>query len=151
MTSNTWPFGRMSQRIFDSDIGSAAAAAPSSSPPKPDTVLTPSKVGAKRDRSPDSDSQQSHTAHKRFKTFFLRFVMTNGILTGLTRYRLKDHQDFSDLTLKCSSHEWRVHRVIASSHSEFIRAACSGGFKVIYYLLTISIVLDAKIYIGGSY
>lgn len=54
--------------------------------------------------------------------------------------RVKDHSlnhlellrsgKYSDLTLRCDSAEWHVHRFVLSARSKYFAAACDGDFEV---------------------
>lgn len=46
------------------------------------------------------------------------------------RDRLLHDPTNADLTIKCGSQEWKVHKAIVCPQSEFLQKACSGEFKV---------------------
>ncbi|KAF2770711.1 hypothetical protein EJ03DRAFT_373569 [Teratosphaeria nubilosa] len=37
--------------------------------------------------------------------------------------------DYSDLTIRCGSREWKVHKAVLCTQCEFFEAACNGRFK----------------------
>ena len=47
-----------------------------------------------------------------------------------SNYKLLQTGKYSDLTVKCGSREWRVHRSIVCEGSKFFAAACDGPFLV---------------------
>lgn len=44
--------------------------------------------------------------------------------------RLKTSADYFDLTITCGGKEFKVHRAVVCSQSDFFDAACKGSFKV---------------------
>ena len=68
------------------------------------------------------------------RDWLLEYVLTihvkicDYLLTYL--YRARKNAEFSDLTLRCGSKEFPVHRVVVCAQSSFLRAACTKNFKV---------------------
>ena len=45
-------------------------------------------------------------------------------------YRTWENGKFTDAVVKCAGEEWKVHRIILASHSEFFAKCFGGQFKV---------------------
>ncbi|KAL8664512.1 MAG: hypothetical protein Q9168_007891 [Polycauliona sp. 1 TL-2023] len=115
-----WQFiALMSSSFFHEQLDSAFPAA---NPPHTSIDSLPSSP------SPFTGAMSS-LPYKRDKPKFVRTRPLNdaGLPTGMKTFY--DSGTFTDLTIVCGKEEFRCHKVVVCSQSEFFRAACGGGFK----------------------
>ena len=79
----------------------------------------------------DSDAVTMAQNLEHMANFFARSVL-DSVLTRhlLTDIRVYDSGQYSDLTIRCGSRTWKVHRVIVYAASNFFLKAGEGAFQV---------------------